>query len=62
MAAKKADSGTKTAVCLAQGSRIRRSYVDRQDTKDIVPPHYDEYGILTVNIYDFLLESDCLER
>ena len=31
-------------------------------TKDIVPPHYDEYGILTVNIYDFLLESDCLER
>ncbi len=24
-------------------------------TKDIIPPQYDEYGILTVNIYDFLL-------
>ena len=27
-------------------------------TKDIVPRHYDEYGILTVNIYDFLLDTD----
>lgn len=26
-------------------------------TKDIVQPHYDEYGILTVNIYDFLLDK-----
>lgn len=25
-------------------------------TKDIVPAHYDEHGILTLNIYDFLLE------
>lgn len=24
-------------------------------TKDIVPAYYDEYGILTINIYDFLL-------
>ena len=24
-------------------------------TKDIVPMHYDENGILTVNIYEFLL-------
>lgn len=31
-------------------------------TKDIVPAHYDEYGILTVNIYDFLLNPGCLER
>ena len=31
-------------------------------TKDIVSPHYDEYGILTVNIYDFLLDPKCLER
>lgn len=30
-------------------------------TKDIVSPHYDEYGILTVNVYDFLLDSKCLE-
>lgn len=26
-------------------------------TKDIVQPYYDEYGILTVNIYDFLLDG-----
>lgn len=31
-------------------------------TKDIVSPHYDEYGILTVNVYDFLLDAKCLER
>lgn len=31
-------------------------------TKDIVPPQYDEYGILTMNIYDFLLEPKLLER
>ncbi len=31
-------------------------------TKDIVPPCYDEYGILTVNIYDFLLDPDLLEK
>ncbi len=31
-------------------------------TKDIVQPYYDEYGILTVNIYDFLLDPGCLEK
>lgn len=31
-------------------------------TKDIVSPHYDEHGILTVNIYDFLLSPDILTR
>ena len=30
-------------------------------TKDIVPTHYDEYGILTLNIYDFLLNPKSLE-
>lgn len=30
-------------------------------TKDIVPKHYDEYGILTMNIYDFLLDSASLD-
>ena len=30
-------------------------------TKDIVQPYYDEYGILTINIYDFLLNPDCLQ-
>ena len=29
-------------------------------TKDIVQPYYDDYGILTVNIYDFLLNKDSL--
>ena len=31
-------------------------------TKDIVTPHYDEHGILTVNIYDFLLDFDSIEK
>ena len=31
-------------------------------TKDIVSPYYDDYGILTVNIYDFLLEPQILEN
>ena len=30
-------------------------------TKDIVAPYYDEYGILTINIYDFLLNPRSLE-
>ena len=31
-------------------------------TKDMVPTHYDEYGILTMNIYDFLLNPESLEK
>ena len=31
-------------------------------TKDIVPSYYDEFGILTMNIYDFLLNPECLEK
>ncbi len=31
-------------------------------TKDIVQPYYDEYGILTINIYDFLLNPTCFEK
>ena len=31
-------------------------------TRDIVPTQYDEYGILTINIYDFLLDPKCLEK
>ena len=30
-------------------------------TKDIVAPYYDEHGILTVNVYDFLLTPECIE-
>lgn len=31
-------------------------------TKDFVPAHYDEYGILTISIYDFLLDSTSIEK
>lgn len=31
-------------------------------TKDIVPATYDENGVFTINIYDFLLNMDCLEK
>lgn len=31
-------------------------------TKDMVPSHYDEYGILIMNIYDFLLDPTKLEH
>lgn len=31
-------------------------------TKDIVQPYYDDFGILIVNIYDFLLEPQILEK
>lgn len=31
-------------------------------TKDIVPAHYDEHGILTMNIYDFLLNPQAIEK
>lgn len=30
-------------------------------TKDIVPCHYDEHGILIMNIYDFLLDPAKIE-
>lgn len=33
-----------------------------EDSLDVVSPYYDEYGILTVNIYDCLLKPGCLER
>lgn len=31
-------------------------------TKDMFPAHYDEHGILTINIYDFLLNPESIER
>lgn len=42
--------------------RIGDSFKKIVITKDIVPAYYDEYGILTVNIYDFLLEPECLKK
>ena len=31
-------------------------------TRDIVPAQYDDRGILTINIYDFLLDPSALEK
>ena len=31
-------------------------------TKDIVQPYYDDYGIMTINIYDFLLDKEIFEK
>ena len=31
-------------------------------TKDFLHPYYDDYGILTVNIYDFLLDPEIIHR
>ena len=42
--------------------RIDDSFKKIVITKDVVKPNYDEYGILTINIYDFLLNPDCLEK
>ena len=42
--------------------RIDDSFKKIVITKDVVQPNYDEYGILTINIYDFLLNPDCLEK
>ena len=42
--------------------RIDDSFKKIVITKDVVQPHYDEYGIFTINIYDFLLNPDYLEK
>ena len=31
-------------------------------TKDSIQPYYDEYGILTLSIYDFLLDPTIIEK
>jgi len=31
-------------------------------TKDLVPAHYDDHGVLTINIYDFLLNPASLDK
>ena len=45
-----------------QEIRPFRKIDDSFITKDIVQPYYDDYGILTVNIYDFLLDPQILEK
>lgn len=41
--------------------RIDDSFKKIIVTKDIVPAHYDENGIFTINIYDFLLDPKSIE-
>ena len=43
-------------------TKIEDSFKKVVITKDNIPPSYDENGILTINIYDFLLNADCLEK
>ena len=42
--------------------KINDSFKKIVITKDIVPSYYDENGILTMNIYDFLLDARSLEK
>ena len=42
--------------------KINDSFKKIVITKDIVPSYYDENGILTMSIYDFLLDAKSLER
>ncbi len=42
-------------------ARIGDSFKKLIVTKDIVPAAYDENGVLTLNIYDFLLNPDSLD-
>lgn len=42
--------------------KIEDSFKKIVITKDMVPAHYDEHGILTLNIYDFLLEPKSIEK
>lgn len=43
-------------------TRIDDSFKKIVITRDIVPAQYDDKGILTLNIYDFLLDPSALER
>ncbi len=43
-------------------TKINDSFKKIVITKDLVPSYYDENGILTMNIYDFLTDERSLER
>ncbi len=42
--------------------KIEDSFKKIVITKDLVPPYYDDYGILTVNIYDFLMDPQIFKN
>ncbi len=54
-------SGEKLEQELRPFRKIDDSFKKIIVTKDIVPRSYDEYGIMTVNIYDFLLDPRIIE-
>ena len=45
-----------------QSRKIDDSFKKIVLTKDMVQSYYDDYGILTVNIYDFLLDPQFLKN
>ena len=45
-----------------KGSMTSRLFYSKIQLKIAVAPYYDEYGILTVNVYDFLLDPSCIEK
>lgn len=53
---------TKRAQEIRPFRKIDDSFKKIVITKDIVPAHYDDYGILTMSIYDFLLNPERLEK
>ena len=42
--------------------KINDSFKKVVITRDVVKPLYDDNGVLTMSIYDFLLEPDSLEK
>lgn len=52
----------KTAQETRPFKKIEDSFKKIIVTKDIVPTSYDENGVQTINIYDFLLDITCLEK
>ena len=53
---------TKRAQEIRPFRKIDDSFKKIVITKDIVPANYDNYGILTMSIYDFLLNPERLEK
>lgn len=54
--------GTKRTQEIRPFRKIDDSFKKIVITKDFVHPYYDDYGILTVNIYDFLLDPEIIHR
>ena len=42
--------------------KVKDSFKRIVITGDLIPPHYDEEGILMINVYDFLLDPTVIEK